>query len=403
MKNIFKLFVASFFSEKSQILRIGGFGIFLLCTIAIGGMLDDWTLDTFIYLLFPVVIFIGVLINGVFYLQDIYELDSFDKVLNHLTASIFGGGMPSLRIMDGEKEIKHGEVNILDRIGGPGMLLIEQGNVAVLETLTAPSRILGAGQHEIKRGEMIKSVIRLGEYTGKIDEFVVATRDGIDVKVSGVEYRFCINAPNPASSLRTMRNPFPFSKKSVYDLVYGRNVGPDGIIGPWTGAVQGAIKSVITSHIASHELDVLLSPPAKGVHPIYELHKKFGEPSVMDKIKSAGARLVWINIGNVSPVQGDIEELRTKVWLAKQSGTARLLQAQGEAEKISSRERGQAESQAVLLRSIAQALGEVDSGNGKDKAKTAKNLWNIVLARTAQILESMTAAHDHKGKKGTKG
>jgi putative component of toxin-antitoxin plasmid stabilization module len=149
-------------------------------------------------------------------------------------------------------------------------------------------------------------------------------------------------------------------------------------------------------------LDALLSPPAREDHPIYELHKKFDEPRSMDKIKSAGARLVWINIGNVSPVQSDIEELRMKVWLAKQSGTARLLKAQGEAEKISSRERGQAESQAVLLRSIAQALHEVDSGNGKDKAKTAKNLWNIVLARTAQILESMTSAHENKGKKGAK-
>jgi hypothetical protein len=166
--------------------------------------------------------------------------------------------------------------------------------------------------------------------------------------------------------------------------------------------VEGAIKRVISEHIASHELDALLSPPASGSHPIYDLHKKFENPTYMDKIKAVGARLVWINIGNVAPAQSDIEEQRMKVWLAKQSGTERLLKAQGEAEKISSRERGRAESQAVLLRSIAQALHEVDSGNGNDKAKTAKNLWNIVLARTAQILESMTTAHEGKERKGTK-
>jgi hypothetical protein len=396
MIKLVELFVERFFSEKSTMLRNMMFAIYLFCIFTIGGLLEKWTFDTFMYILFPLILFGGVLINGVFYLQDIYELNAFEKVLNHLTSAIFGGGLPSLRIVNGEKEIKAGEINVVDRIGGPGTLKIEQGNVAVLETLKAPSRILGAGDHPINRGEMIKSVIMLGEYSGKIEEFIVATRDGIDVKVSGVEYRFCINSSNPESRLRTLQNPYPFSRKAVYDLVYNRNVGADGTIGDWTDSVKGAIKGVISGHIASHELDALLSPPAKGDHPVYQLHKKFDDPKYMDKIKSAGARLVWINIGNVSPAQHDIEEQRLKVWLARQSGTERLLKAQGEAEKISSRERGRAESQSVLLRSIAQALREVDSGDENDKSKTAKNLWNIVLARTAQILESMTEAHHNR-------
>lgn len=392
MKSLFELFAERFFSEKSSILRIGMLFAFLIFIGLTAILLEGVTSYATIYVVFPLIIFGGILINGVFFLQDIYELDDFSKVLNHLTSSIFGGGLPSLRIVNGEKEIKSGETNVVDKIGGPGLLMIEQGNVAVLETLKAPSRILGAGTHMINRGEIIKSVIMLGEYSGKMDEFIAATRDGIDMKVSGVEYRFCINSSKPDASLRTMQNPYPFSKKSVYALVYNRNVGADGKIGEWTDAVMGAIRGVISEHIASHELDALLSPPAKEDHPIYQLHKKFDNPKYMDKIKAAGARLVWINIGNVYPDQNDIEAQRLKVWLAKQSGTERLLKAQGEAEKISSRERGQAESQTVLLRSIAQALRETDSGDGKDKAKTAKNLWNIVLARTAQILESMTSA-----------
>lgn len=402
MKSLIEMFAERFFSEKSPVLRIGMLAIFLFCIICIGGLLERWDLDTLIYALLPLLIFGGVLINGVFYLQDIYELDAFERVLNHLTSAIFGGGLPSLRIVDGQKEIKSGEINVLDRIGGPGTLKIEPGNVAILETLTAPSRILGVGEHAVDRGEMIKGVIMLGEYSGKIDEFTVATRDGIDMKISGVEYRFCINSPKPEASLRTLQNPYPFSRKAVYDLVYNRSVGADGKISEWTTGVEGAIKRIISEHIASHELDALLSPPASGSHPIYDLHKKFENPIYMDKIKAVGARLVWINIGNVSPAQSDIEEQRMKVWLAKQSGTERLLKAQGEAEKISSRERGRAESQTVLLRSIAQALQETDSGGGKDKTKTAKNLWNIVLARTAQILESMTTAHEGKERKGAK-
>ena len=75
------------------------------------------------------------------------------------------------------------------------------------------------------------------------------------------------------------------------------------------------------------------------------------------------------------------------------------MRAQGEAESISSRERGRAESQAVLLRSVAQALQEIDAHGKHDKATTAKNLWNIVMARTAQILESMSSTHNTKQEK----
>ena len=394
MKKIITTITEAFFSEKKTVIRLVLLFVGLLCSAGIGFMMEGATSNVVLYIILPLVIFGGVMINGVFYLQEIYELNVFRKVLNHLISAMFSMGLPTLQIMDGQKEIAPGEINIVDRIGGPGILKIEPGNVVVLETLKAPSRILGSGELKINRGEIIKAVIKIGDYPGKIDEFTIATRDGIDMKVSGVEYRFCIISPKQDVNLRTMQNPYPFSKKAVYNLVYNRNAGTDGKIGEWPEAVKGAIRGIITEHIASHELDQLLSPPAKEDHPIYQLHKKFEDPKYVEKIKSAGAKLLWINIGNISPAQKDIEDQRLKVWLAKQSGTERLLKAQGEAEKVSSRERGRAESQTVLLRSIAQALQDTDSGNGQDKANTAKNLWNIVLARTAQILESMGTERD---------
>ena len=127
---------------------------------------------------------------------------------------------------------------------------------------------------------------------------------------------------------------------------------------------------------------------------MYELRRKFGLPQNQDKIKASGARLLWINVGNFVIVSDEIGKQKLKVWLARQSGAAKVMRAQGEAESISSRERGRAESQAVLLRSVAQALQEIDAHGKHDKATTAKNLWNIVMARTAQILESMSSTHD---------
>lgn len=408
MMKLINLLGVRFFSEKSPILRIGILGICLVNILVMGGIWENWSGDMFFYALISLVVFMGVILNGVYYIEDIYELDAFGAVLSHLLGAMFGGMLPSLRIVNGEKEIQGGRINVLDRIGGPGWLFVEPGNVVVLETLTAPSRILGAGEHKLKRGEIIKDIIRLGEYSEVIDEIISTTQDGIDVKVSGVEYRFCINSHGKDSkqdqdaSLRTLKNPYPFSKKSVTDLVYNRSVSVDGKMGSWMNAVQGILKNIISEHIAAQDLDTLLSPPASGEHPMYDLRKKFDLPENREKIKAAGAKLVWVNIGNVAPLSVEIERQRMRVWLARQSGTARILRAQGEAEKISSRERGSAESQAAMLQSIAQALTEMNPNHDHDKAKTARNLWNIVLARTAQVLESMNAPHDSKDGKGAK-
>lgn len=399
MRKIVIQYVEWFLSEGNEGVRAILLLLFLGITGLLGGLLEGLSLSIVGYVLVPVILLGGVLFNGALYLQDIYEIQDVSKVMDYLVGAIFGFSQNTLKIANGKKIIKDGEVNTLDHIGGPGTLKIEPGNVVVLETLLAPSRIIGAGEHPVGRGEIIKDILVLEEYSGKIGEILVSTRDGIDVKIVDVEYRFCINQINHDDSLRTFQNPYPFSRKSVYSLVYGRNVSADGKVGLWTDAVQGTIKGIISDHISNHDLDALISPGASNEHPMYDLRRKFDLPQNQDKIKAAGARLLWINVGNFLVVSDEIGNQRLKVWLARQSGAAKVMRAQGEAESISSRERGRAESQAVLLRSVAQALQEIDSYGKHDKATTAKNLWNIVMARTAQILESMSSTHDTKYEK----
>ncbi|MFN8381450.1 MAG: hypothetical protein U0V02_05895 [Anaerolineales bacterium] len=396
MRKIFDQYFEWFLAEGSEVIRFLLFIVFMILVAVIGYLLEGFEFSLVGFLLVPLVFLGGVLMHGAHYLQDIYEIGAFSKVFDYLLGVVFGIVSPSLKISNGKKEIKDNEINTLDRIGGPGILKIEPGNVVILETLLAPSRIIGAGEHYIKRGEIIKDIVVLEEYSGKIENIELLTRDGIEVKVVDVEYRFCIYQMSRDDSLRTFQNPYPFSRKSVYDLVYNRNVSKDGITGAWTDSVLGVVKGIISEHITNHDLDSLISPGGSDSHPMFELRKKFDTPQSLEKIKAAGAKLLWINIGNFVVVSDVVEKQRMDVWLAKQSGMAKIMRAQGDAERIGSHERGRAESQAVLLRSIAQALQEIDSGGKHDKATTAKNLWNIVMARTAQILESMSSTHDTK-------
>lgn len=343
------------------------------------------------FALVPLSVLAVVLVNGAFYIQDIYEIDDFFTTFNYLVGALLGLGGASLTIVGGEAILKDGEINSLDRIGGPGAINVEPGNAVILETLLAPSEILGAGMHEISRNEIIKQVVSLEECHGRIDEMDVTTQDGIDVKVGGIEFRFRIDHAKRDGNSRSPLNPYPFSVRAVFNMAYGRAVNEKGEQGAWTKSVEGAVRGIISDHVSSHDLDSLMTPDATEKHPLEVLREKFY--TSREKFRGAGANLLWINIGSLSVVSADIDEQRYNVWSARQMGSAMVMRAQGESESISSRERGRAEGQVVLLKSIAQGLNDINIGDQGDDARTSKNLWNIVLARTAQILESMTSIY----------
>lgn len=341
------------------------------------------------FFLIPLVVFGIVLINAVYYLQDIYEIDDFAKTRDHLMGTLFHFDLARLKVAGGKKALKEDEVNTLDRIGGPGTLYVEPGNAVILETLIAPSRIVGLGETKMMRNEIIRGVVSLEKRDDSIDEVTATTQDGIDVKIRNIKYQFRIDqSQNEAVSFD---NPYPFSVDAVYRLTYERSVDSNGTIGDWADTVKRMVKSVISEHVAAHDLDTLLSPDILATHPLERLRLKFEDRATREKFKKAGVDLLWINVGDFVVVDMDVEKQRLKVWSARQEGRAKVMRAQGESESISSRERGRAEGQVILLRSIAQALSELHVG--ENTSATAKNLWNIVLARTAQILESMTSLY----------
>jgi hypothetical protein len=130
-----------------------------------------------------------------------------------------------------------------------------------------------------------------------------------------------------------------------------------------------------------------------------------------------GAELLWHNIGNfdIEPldskpeedpdnnskqeIRRSIKDQRLKSWLAQWTGTAAVIRARGVAEKLSQEESGRAETTAVMLQSIMNALndsGVADVSGDAAETRLDENLWNIVLARTAQIIESLTSFYGER-------
>jgi hypothetical protein len=76
-----------------------------------------------------------------------------------------------------------------------------------------------------------------------------------------------------------------------------------------------------------------------------------------------------------------------------------VIRARGIAEKLSQEESGRAETTAVMLQSIMNALNDTGIADVSDedaKKRLDENMWNIVLARTAQILESLTSFYGER-------
>jgi hypothetical protein len=363
-------------------------------------------------LIFYIMVGLSFLLGGR-YIQDIYEIYDGKDALAYLWRMVFGFRLPRLKIVRGRTEANPERFNSIEWIGGPGKLDVEAGNAVILETLQAHTRVLGHGLHKISRFEKIKDIISLEEQYGDIEEITALTSDGIEVLVRDIQYRFQVDALTKDAEKISNSSIYAFSRRAVINLAYQRAIGANHQLSRWTDAVQGVIKSIIVEHISNNELDALVAPHYVEGHPLDELRSRFNEPKTRNRLKGMGAKLISCNIGDLVVKSADIDAQHVRAWIARKEGVARVIRAQGESENFASQERGRAEGQAMLLRSIAQALQEIelDGNDGKTGGNatgntTEKNLRSIMLARTAQILESRTSIyqtneedkkkHDHK-------
>jgi len=356
------------------------------------------------YLMAPISAVTAAILLGARYMQDIYELPSYGKALRYVLASLFDGPpysyiplsglfLPSLTISKGEK-VQDEEVSLLDQVGGPGWLTVEPGNVVLLEHLESPTKVLGEGIHFVPRFMRVQEVISLDDQHWKANPIHAATKDGIEVAIHDFQftYRVCASRHENQAGKRTLSDPYPFSLKAVRDLAYNRNVRADGNLIPWGSALQFRVDGRITDFINKHTIDQVLAPTAED--PRQSMMQGINGDDLRTLLKDVlGTELIWTNIGRFDVSDESIREAmkkyRTDSWFAQWAAGAALLLAQGKAKLIVQDEGGRSESTASMLRSILQSLEETQP---QDEANDY--LWNIVLARTAQVIEAMTSVYD---------
>jgi hypothetical protein len=349
----------------------------------------------FRYLLIPLVALFAALLAGIRYIQDIYNLESYWIAALYLLSSFGGIGYPRLLISEGQKKIDNGKVNRLELIGGPGYITIRPGNAILTERLYNPAGVYSAGTFFASRFETIVNTINLDDQHGAVTLVSAVTKDGIPVTVRDIQFRYRVwsgqRVTNTAAG-RNPTNPYPYTVQAIRNMTYNRSVTTDGLT-PWHDAVKGVIVGSITEYIAKHKLDQITAPRYVEGDPRKEIGGQLQTPSVRDKLKDVGAQLLWYDIGHFDVDNKAVSEQRVDTWKAGWIGNAKVTRAYGDAQRIAYQEIGRAEAQAEVLMSIAHAFDDIDLS----KEEKDRNIRNIVLMRTAQVLETLsTTTGDEK-------
>jgi hypothetical protein len=345
-----------------------------------------FNIHTFRYMIAPLGAFVFVLVMGSYYVQDIYALPNFQTAFQYVLASLFGISYPSIVIDKGEPQLSKKEVNLIDKIGGPGFVVIEPGNAAMFRELRGPSKASVSTTYFLAPFETIAQTVNLDEQQGYKAKITAMTRDGIKVGISDIHFRYRIKQREEDGRLvpRSVKDPYPFSVEAIQNMTFNLMVQKDGLES-WAAALERMVTGTIADYVSSHNIDYLTAPRTDQYNPRLELRNQFFMDSMKKRMADMGAELLWVDVGHVEIEDETVDDLRGNVWSAEWAGDAAEVRAYGEALRQAYKELGRAEAQSNLIMSIAGALSETDL-----HCTTPENIRRLLLARTAQILNAMT-------------
>ncbi len=255
----------------------------------------------------PIIGFIGALLIGARYLQDLLELPSFSQAWNFLTTTVFGGAYPGLTVNEGRASVDDPDRNPLLRFGGPGWADIKLGSAALFERGAGPSAVRGAGTYFMRRWEVLRETFDLREIERSKTDVPVFTKDGIPLVLDEVKARFRLRSRGK----RTEAEPYPVLVSAVRRAAYNRKVGERGIDN-WTDMVTGSVVGTITSWIGKRRMDELIPPPAQPeevggedetprVSYRQSLHLLFQQGDTRRRFAEMGAEVLWVSVGHLRP------------------------------------------------------------------------------------------------------
>ena len=325
--------------------------------------------------------FIYAFVSAARFVQDLYNLPELDLPIQYLLASSFlQNSRPVIRVNSGKLDVPEGQINLIDRIGGPGIVNVGKNNLVMFEKLTGYSRVVSQGIHDIYRYEFIREVISLDVQHYQLEKVEAITVDGIRVRVNHVNIQYKLrereNLWTTTMGQDLDGTAFHGAVKNFSD---NRLVSESGILS-MQDTVSGIIAGAIKRYINHHTLDQIITPDGD-TDARQAMKEVLYGPEVREKLTNVGARLLTgIQLGAFEFPDTGIDEYRLSRWKEVKKGEIKVLKAEGDAYQFARQDAVRSQTQAEMIRGIITALDDLNLSDVKD-------LDALIQIRTAQILD----------------
>ncbi len=331
------------------------------------------------------------------FIRELYDTKDTREAHSFLQRLVFG--MASLKpiLIVREGKIAVGSGSFLDRVGGPGFIIVYNDSAVVLERAGRLTRVLGPSVGFLEPYERIWEVIDLRpqrwlftdnamtkegipiacevDVTFKIDDRVIG-EDGQVREVPPVEIPddFLRDKTFPEVLDRAVveemgkggvSTPLPYTEQAVFNAataVWVRIRQPDHPeqLRHWTGRVMiSEVEGALRNILARYRLDWLLQPPQPGQKPprqeiLEQLRNKLENTLTVDN--KIGAKLLNVSLGKINVKDERISTQWIEAWNADWERRSIETLAEGEAEALAGLQTVQFQAQAEMILTLTEAI-----------------------------------------------
>lgn len=308
-------------------------------------------------------------------LYDLPDRPAARRFLSRLLSS--GLGVRPV-LLDSQTLAAERENSVLLRVGGPGLVAIKNGNVAVTELNGRFSRVLGPGVHNLGRLEYVRAVLDLRRQTRSAEDVAATTKDGIAVQAS-VSVTFRLSTGGETS---TRSQPYPYDEEAIRLAAYAETVGEEGKVTTWDQIPLGRARGILAGIIASkYRLDEVLFPSTPASEPYYDIRQE-----LMRKLRASlaevGIELITVHIGRLE-LPDTVSQQYVEYWQAHWKSRMRLNLAEGFANAVEEKEIARAEAEVTMIQAIIEGVRRAQY-SGSPAA-----MREIIALRLIEALEKM--------------
>ncbi len=282
-------------------------------------------------------------------------------------------------VSEGKAEARSTAGGMLAMFGGPGLLIVQEGHVVVLEQGGKLTRVVGSGITWLKAFERVSMVVPLHIRSEKLTIDQVATRDRVIIEEFEIQVFHKVN-PGPEAD-RIQDGQFSYNEDNIRQNVWN-TAGAD-----WRNSVASVANTATRDVVGRYTLDEIL--------PMSDSFRADFRKTLTEQINKVtrdimGILVTTVDIGRVK-IPKEAEQRLLGKWLADwdvqiahSQREALIRKGEAEAVILKLKEVAWAEAQRQLVEQMAASFRDLNL-SGRD---TASYLLSLRFLETLEKMAS---------------